>query len=378
MSRIRQRAFRPVAAVLALVLVLAGCLSPETATRGHEAGRDARMPKRVTMVIPYDVGGGTDVWARFMAPYLQQHLDSHPSFLPENIPGGESITGSNQFVERGGTDGERVLITSGTTYFQALLGREEVRFDFTKLVPLILNGTGGVIYVSSDSGVKSVDDLRDPPKKLVYGGISATGLDLSVLVAFELLGLDVETTFGFEGRGPAALALQRGELNIDYQTTSAYHQQIEPLVKDGKARPLMSMGWLDEKGEVTRDPQLPKLPTVIEVYEKLTGKKPTGTAFEAYKAFLAAGFAYQKGVWVNPGTPDSITSEYYDSVERLRDDENFVKKGEAALGGYPIYSGREVGDSVRKAFDLDPSVRSYVLRMLETKYDTKVKTKQGP
>ena len=36
------------------------------------------------------------------------------------------------------------------------------------------------------------------------------------------VGIDVDAIFGFEGRGPVGLALQRGEIDIDYQTTSAY------------------------------------------------------------------------------------------------------------------------------------------------------------
>src|SRR3712207_9279409 len=84
-----------------------------------------------------------------------------------------------------------------------------------------------VIYARTAAGVSSVEDLVDRDTPLRFGGISATGLDLTTLVAFDLLGADVESIFGFEGRGPVNLALQRGEVDLDYQTTSAYGPRSE-------------------------------------------------------------------------------------------------------------------------------------------------------
>jgi tripartite-type tricarboxylate transporter receptor subunit TctC len=357
----------------AAVLGLAACSNPQGVGGGGggDTGANAELPSRIEMLIPYSEGGGTDTWARFLAPYLEKHVEGNPSFSPRNVPGGESITGSNEFVQTGGTDGETVLVTSGTTYFQALLGRPEVKFDFAKMRPLMLNGTGGVIYASAESGLKTAEDLANPPKPLTYGGISATGLDLSLLQAFDVLGVDIDATFGFEGRGPARLALERGEVNIDYQTTSAYLTQVQPLVDEGKAVPLMSFGVIKD-GEIVRDPNLPDLPTVEEVYKKLNGEEPSGTAYEAYRAFLVPGFVYQKGLWANEGTPDSIVQAFWDAVEPISNDEDFKASSEEVLGGYPLYSGEQAKDDLLEAFQIKPEVRQYTLDMLKTKYDTTV------
>ena len=74
---------------------------------------------------------------------------------------------------------------------------------------------------------------RDVP--LEFGGITATGLDLTTLIAFDLLDADVTATFGFEGRGPVNLALQRGEIDLDYQTTTSYESAVEGMVEGGDA-----------------------------------------------------------------------------------------------------------------------------------------------
>lgn len=356
----------------ATAVALTACSNPQgVGGEGEKTGEDAALPSRVEMVIPYDAGGGTDIWARFMAPYLEKYVKGHPSFTPENVPGGESITGSNQVVASGGTDGSQILVTSGTTYFQALLDRPEVKFDFAKMIPLMLNGSGGVIYASSASGIKTVEDLKNPPKPLTYGGISATGLDLSMLQAFDVLGVDIDATFGFEGREPAALALARGEVNLDYQTTAAYLTQVKPLVESGKAVPLMSFGVLKD-GEIVRDPNVPDLPTVEEVYEQLNGSAPEGEAYDAYRAFLVPGYVYQKGIWVNEGTPDSLVQAFRDAVGPITDDPDFQKASKDVLGGYPLYSGEDAQADLIEAFQIEPEVRQYTLDLLKTKYDTTI------
>lgn len=354
----------------ASALGLAACSNPQGV--GDESADSAEgVPSQVELLIPYSEGGGTDTWARFLAPYLEEHVEGSPSYSPLNVEGGESITGSNQFVTEGGTDGSTVLVTSGTTYFQALLDRPEVEFDFSKMRPLILNGTGGVIYASSSSGIDSVEDLQDPPTPLTYAGISASGLDLSLLQALDLLEVDIDATFGLEGREDALLALQRGEVNLDYQTTATYLSQVEPLVEEGEAVPLMSFGFL-ENGEIVRDPNVPDLPTVGEVYERFNGEEPSGQAYEAYEQFLVPGYVYQKGLWANEGTPDSVVQAYYDAVEAMEDDPEFQQRSEEVLGGYPLFSGEEAKDELLESFQVDPEVREYVLDLLETKYDTTI------
>lgn len=355
---------------LTSALVLAACANPEglgaSATNSAEG-----VPSAIEVVIPYDVGGGTDLWSRFLTPYLKEGIGGHPTFTIRNVPGGESITGTNQFVQEDVSDGSQILAASGTSYFQALLDRPEVKFDFSKMRPLILNGTGGVIYASADSGIESVEDLLDPPNPLTFASISPTSLDLSMLIALDLLDVDVDATFGFESRGPARLALERGEVNLDYQTTAAYLTQVKPSVEDGDAVALMSFGMVKD-GEIVRDPNAPDLPTVIEVYEQLHGKKPSEVAYDAYEAFLIAGFVYQKGLWATEDTPDAVVEPFYEAADELNKDSEFQEKSKDVLGGYPLYSGKEAQDDLLEALDIGDNVRQYTLDMLEDDYDTTI------
>ncbi len=328
--------------------------------------------KTIEIVVPFREGGGTDVWMRVMLPYLQKHIAGNPKILIRNIPGGEAIHGVNQYVLRAKADGLNMVATSATNYFHALLGVKAVQYDFAKLKPLLVNPVGGAIYIDPKLGVRTPADLPKARERMVYAGISATGLDLVVLLTFEVLGLDVKTVLGYEGRGTARLAFERGESNLDYQTTPAYLASVVPLVREGKAVPLMSFGQVNEVGELVRDPALPELPTVGEVYEQLYGKKPVGAAWEAYKAFTLSGFAVQKILWVKAEAPAEAVRAVLEAVDRLQKDTEFQQKAEKVLGGYPALRGDRLEGAINRAFQPPPQARAFVREFLAKKYSVTV------
>lgn len=364
-----------VSAGIAAAMVLGACSAPQQGIpNATAAAADASLPSSITMAVPFSAGGGTDTWARVIAPYMQKHLEGEPNVVVENREGGGGINGSNQFVRDNVLDGSEMLVSSGSTYLPQLLNQAQVEYDFTEMTPIVLNGTGGVIYTSPSTGITNAEDLANFEGNLHYGGISATGNDLVALLAMAVLGVDTDATFGFEGRGPARLAFERGEINLDYQTTSAYNTQVQPSVDAGQAVPLVSFGIMED-GEVVRDPAFPDIPTVEEVYESMNGEAPSGTEYEAYLASLIAGQFYQKGIWVSAGTPESIVTAMREAAAAVGDDEEFLAQAEEVLGGYPLIPGEEAQDDLIAAFEVDDDVRQYILDLLANQYDTVVETK---
>src|SRR5262249_37305638 len=53
--------------------------------------------KTTRWIVPFDVGGGTDVRSRFHLPWLKKYLKSHVNIIVENKPGAGSISGTNLF-----------------------------------------------------------------------------------------------------------------------------------------------------------------------------------------------------------------------------------------------------------------------------------------
>lgn len=347
------------------VSVLGGdLLNPAASTAdGDYAG------ETVTMMIPLAEGGGTDTWARFVGSALTEKVPGSPGLAPENDDGGEGILGTNHFMTSAKPDGTEVLVSTASTVVPYLLNVPAVNYDFSELRPILANGTGAVVYARSKAGVDGVEDLIDRDEPLIFGGIAATGLDLTTLLAFDLLSADIDSTFGFEGRGPVNLALQRGEVDIDYQTTSSYGPAVEPMVKDGTAVPLFSLGQVNEAGEIVRDPNFPDIPTVVEVYEELYGEQPDPEQLATYEAILALTYTYQKAMWVPEDTPDEALELLRSTAEDMGADPAFQKSAAEVLGGYPIDASVDLEERIGEAYQVDDDVRANVLELLESTYD---------
>ena len=351
-----------------------GCLVLLTVVSAVDGvAADFYAGKAIEVIVPFKEGGGTDLWVRVIAPYLQKHIAGNPKVIIRNVPGGESIHGVNQYMARSKADGFNMVATSATQAFHVFLGVKAVQYDFAKLKPLAVNPVGGAVYVAPGTGVKTAADLPKPREKLVFAGMSPTSLDLVALLAFDVLGLDIKGVLGYEGRGPARLAFERGESNIDQQTTPAYFSTVAPLVKAGKAIPVFSFGQMNNAGELVRDQAFPDLPDVDEVYTILYKKKPAGAAWEAYKAFNAAAFAVQKILWVKKEAPAESVKAVLEAVDRFQTDSEFQKKAADILGGYPVLRGDKFEAAIQKTYTLAPEARTYVLNLLKTKYNTEVK-----
>lgn len=328
--------------------------------------------KRVEWIVPFKEGGGSDTWARFYAPMISDNLPGKPVVVVKNIPGGGSTKGANTFQRRAKTTGLNIIGTSGSTQFPYLLGDKRVKYEYKDWNVVLATPTGGVFYVSPELGVKSAEDLvklRD--KKLKYGSQGATSLDLVPLLALDLLEIDVQAIFGMKGRGAGRLAFERGEVNVDYQTSSAFLKKVTPLVEEGKAIPLMTWGVLAADGTLQRDPTFPDLPHFAEVYEMIHGKPPEGPAFNAWKSFFVAGFAAQKGIFLPKGTSQEVIDAWRDAAAKTVSSDTFQSRKEKVLGKYPQ---AVMGDAVKTfeiALNLSDTDKQWVRSWLTEKYNVR-------
>lgn len=328
--------------------------------------------KTIEFTIPFGAAGGSDVWARFFAPLIAEQLPGKPTIVVKNVAGGGSITGTNQFVQRAKPDGLSILGTSGSTQFPYLLDDPRVRYDYKDLIPILLSPTGGAVYVNPSLGVKDARDIgKMKGKEMKFGSQGPSSLDLVPVLAAEILGLDVKPVFGMS-RGEGRLAFERGEALYDYQTTSAYISNVVPLIKAGKAVPLFSWGALNAKGEFVRDPSFPELPHFAEAYEMAYGKKPSGIAYDAFKAFVVAGFAAQKPLFLPKGTSKDIVDTYVTAINKVVNAPDFKKKAGDEIGEYVQATGPAAATMMNVALNIDPKAKEWVKNWLVTKFNAKL------
>ncbi len=361
--------------------------------------------KTIEWIIPFKEGGGGDTWARFNAPFFQKYIPGNPAIVVNNIPGGGSIKGANLFAERVKPDGLMILGTSGTTQMPYLLDDPRVRYDYSKYKPIMAYPTGGVAYISpsiiskelanlkvnsvEEQTAKSVAIIKEliaNKVSLKYGSQGPTSLDLVTMYSFDLLKLEVQAVFGFRGRGAGRLAFERGEVKIDYQTSSAYLKNSVPLVENGEAIPLFSFGALDDNGNLIRDISFQNSPVGVfdgdtvrvnvphfgEIYAAL-GYQQTGIEWNTWFAFMSAGFGGMKLLLTPKETPDEIVAAFHKGISAMKQDEGYQKNKFKALGDYD----QVIGKPADKIFDLATNVRkeekAFMKNWLIDKYDLNLK-----
>jgi len=191
------------------------------------------------------------------------------------------------------------------------------------------------------------------------------------LLALEMMGVPTKAVFGMKSRGAGRLAFERGEVNVDYQTSSAYLKNVVPLVKEGKAIPLWSWGIMNAKGQIVRDPNFPDLPHWAEAYEMMHGKKPRGPAYSAFKAFVAAGFGMQKMVFLPKGTPKDIVDAYRKAATQAISAPDFGTRAKKVLGSYNQVTGKDAEAGLKAAITVSPKAKAWVKDWLTKRHKVK-------
>jgi hypothetical protein len=361
---------RPASLTRRSALALAGATAFALASPAAQA-EVSFEGETIEWIIPFSEGGGSDEWARFYAPLLSEALPGNPTVVVRNMPGAGSTKGANYFAERAKPDGLTILGTSGSTQFPFLLGDSRVQFDYADWHVVLASATGGVAYLPPDLAERWKANPQDVIENVnfIYGSQGATRLDLVPLLGWELLGMKVDPVFGIKGRGDGRLMFERGEANIDYQTSSAFLSNVQPLVDQGLAVPIMAWGDLDDEGNIVRDPTFPDIPTYKEVYTQVKGEEPSGPAWEAWKAFFIAGFPAQKMVFLPKGTPPEIVAAYSDAFTAVKNRPDFREMAEPKLGVYAQATGAAADRRLKLGTEVDPAAIDWVKTWLVDRYN---------
>jgi len=351
--------------VLPVILVLAAMVAlgaPAQGQPSYYAG------KTIELLVPTAVGGATDILNRFLAPFLEKSIPGSPAVRIRNMPGGGTLLGMNWFAANVRPDGMTVLASTVASKVAYMLENPAARYDFRKMRLVAINGSGAVFYAAPRTGVRQPADLPKA-RDLIFGSNTPPGVELPAFLAFELLGVNSRAVFGFESRGPIRLAFERGELSVDFQATFVYSSQIQPLVREGKVVPLMTLGFINEQGQMVRDPAVPDLPTVYEVYQQVFNRKPDGLLrWKAFRALVAASWTYGRGLWVPEGTPPEVLRALHEGVDRMNQDREFQEQAKKLMEGYPLLRGDKVERQVHRSLSVTLDVRKYIKDLMREKY----------
>jgi tripartite-type tricarboxylate transporter receptor subunit TctC len=345
-----------------------GILLPAAST----AGEVSFAGKRIEVIVPFAPGGGTDVYVRALAPHLERYLPGNPTIVVRNVPGARGIPGANQFEARAKPDGLEIIAASASTVANFVFQKSKVDYHMDKWEPVLLSPQGAVVYAAASLGLTGPSDVAKlKGKELVFGGQSAASAELRAILTFELLGLKPKYVWGMN-RGPVRLAFERGEMNINYDSTPGYLKGAYQLVKAGKAVPLYALGVLDDKGNLARDPNFADMPNFAEAYELMHGKKPSGQGYEAWLSVMKMLVMLNKGLYLPTGTPKPVQAVWQNAVKQMLGDPEFEKSAGMVIEGYPQFIGDAGRPIIKDATTFSPQAWEWITKYLKSSHDVTV------
>jgi len=221
--------------------------------------------KTIRIVTGYPAGDVNDLWPRLIAQYMTKYIPGHPNFVIQNMPGASSMIAANYVYSVAKPDGLTLGWIAPTLYFDQLVGRKEVQYDWAKYSFIgSPSESEHQLYMRTDSPYKTIEDVRraaEPPK-CGSGGATGTGFYFPRLLE-ETIGARFNIVLGYQGGGPIDLAVEKGEIHCRAMTIESFFAR-EPFHTWRKNNFVKSLVQSGRK----RDRRLPDTPTIYELMDQ--------------------------------------------------------------------------------------------------------------
>lgn len=221
--------------------------------------------KTIRLIIGSSAGGGYDLWPRFIAPYLTRYIPGNPEIIPQNMPGAGGIVAANYLYNVAKPDGLTLGAFNPALYFDQLIKRGEVKFDWVKFTWIGSPEQNEVLhFIRSDAPFKTIEDLRNSkaPARCGSSGTGTTGHYVPRLLE-EVLGIKTHIVDGYQGGAEIDLAIERNEV-VCWSPLVATYFGREPYKRWHKAgfiRVVLQTG-------AKRDARLKDVPTLNELMQQ--------------------------------------------------------------------------------------------------------------
>ena len=332
------------------------------------ASADYYENREITLLVGFTPGGGTDRFARLIADHLGRHVDGNPTVTVRNMPGAGSVLASNYFVSpRTARDGETLMVGTGQLLMRIMLGLEGSVAALDDYHPLFAGPQGRMTFARSDMGIEQPADIVDGTREFIHGsaGILAS---IDTLLGMEVLGVDVTVITGYPGKAETLLAFERGEVNLDGQTTGNIQDRVIPLIEEGAAVSLFTQGYVDDFGDLVRDPTMPDFASIRDVYVEIFGEEPSGPAWTSYLAMTAATVNLGRVIKAHRDTPQEAIDALNTAFERLENDPDFLADAAVQMAGYRAYGGEPLVGAVEAAIGMSAEDLEWIREFLSTKH----------
>lgn len=254
----RFRALVSLEAVLILALVIY-CSSKLLAQEPFYHGKTIRV------VVGTSPGNSQDQMTRLVARHLPKYIPGNPLIIVENRPGASSVIAANYLFKVAKNDGLTIGVVSRALYFDQLVGRQEVQFDWTKFTWVGSPVEGNeLILVAGTTPYRNIRDVVNSGDAVKCGasGTTSTGYYVPKLMN-EIFGTKFQIVTGYSGGAELDLAVQRGETQCRATSISGFvgFGAFKDWRQTGAVRVLVQTGR-------KQDPRLPEVATVYGLMDE--------------------------------------------------------------------------------------------------------------
>ena len=297
--------------VVSLTVTLALWMSPAVAETPYYQG------KTITIVAGTKAGDVYDLYARHFAQFLPKYIPGNPNIIVQNMAGAGSMIAANFVYNVANRDGLTIGAIFPALYFDQVVGRPEVKYDWSKFAwigsPVTSNH---LLYMRADSPYQTINHVvkASSPAKCGATGTSSTAYYVPKLLD-EVIGTNFEIILGYQAGQDIDLAVERNEVVCRAFTLTAFFAR-EPFRTWRKNRFVRVLVQTGRK----RDARIKHVPTIYELMEQY---KTPDAGRNLATLVLAAG-DFGRPYVMPPNTPAEHLKTIRDAFELTLKDETAI------------------------------------------------------
>jgi tripartite-type tricarboxylate transporter receptor subunit TctC len=324
-------------AVLVVGLAACGGGSGGQGGSGSEgAGGSFYQGETIDLVVPYDPGGGYDVYARAIAPYLGECLDAE--VVVKNEPGAGGLLATNATAVADPEDPRLLVMNTAGFAAAQIADAEGVQYDLAEFSHVgRISGAPSALVVASDSDIASFDDISEStePVRFVATGPGSEGYIVATALA-EAYGFPLEVVTGFAGSGEARNAVVAGDAHV---MALAFDSLLGPI-RAGEVRPVV---LVDEQANEL----LPGTPAISDF------EAPDEQAQGLVDNLVDLGES-GRSIAAPPGLPEDRLSELRGAFTCALENEKLLSELESQQRPVDVVEGEKYAQQVRDVLDASP------------------------
>lgn len=275
----------------------------------------------ITVLQGFKPGGGSDVLAQLVQPYISKTLDAN--LVNEYIPGATGAIAWTRLARQSKKDGSVISITNTPMLMTNYIMNKAITYNIKDLTPIANVVTDpGIAVVAKDSPYKTIEDLMNAakakPGRITVGNSGVGGDDyFTTLLIERATGLSFKKV-PFQGDGPSSTAAMGNKIDVSFNNVGTVYSQVN----SGNLR---ALAVFSEK----RIDTLPDVPTLKEKGIDVVAGSSRGYSAPA-------------------GIPNETREQLIAAFELLKTNPAFIEDAKKRALSIDIVTGDEYGKMFQK------------------------------